>query len=102
MTHTNEDLMRRPDGCPTCSVTLPGTACFGCGTLQPADPPALQPRTITLTPEEVDVLRGIYTDAWAYRLGEATGEDDPELTEDDTEALAKMIRLSHTLGLLTW
>lgn len=45
-------------------------------------------------------IEEILGDAYAYRLGEADGIDDPELEEIDHEAMARFQRLAKQLGLV--
>lgn len=45
------------------------------------------PKIVTFTDVEFEVLRAALDDAYAYRLGDAAGRDDPDLDPIDAHAL---------------
>lgn len=65
-----------------------------------AETPAVAPTTVTLTPVELATLQAGLDDAWAYRLGDAYGIEDPDLDPDDARALRHLGALVTTHPVL--
>lgn len=61
--------------------------------------PRTAARTITLTPGQVAALADVFGDAWQYRIGEATGLDDPDLDPEDLDHLNAAEALRAALGV---
>lgn len=49
--------------------------------------------------ETLKVIEEAIGDAYAYRLGEAAGLDDPDLDEADREPMLRYVQLAERLGV---
>lgn len=52
-----------------------------------------------ISEEQQNTLEEILGDAWAYRLGEASGLDDEDLDEHDRAVMLRYQEFADTLGL---
>ena len=66
-----------------------GACAVGDGFPRPPLPQVPPTTSLRVTERELETLRELFADAWAYRLGEASGIEDPELNPHDRAALLR-------------